>query len=623
MCGFAGVFDPSGGVGISEPLLKKMCDAIAHRGDDGFATIITEKYGVGFRRLAIMDLEQGMQPFTLDNEKIILVCNGEIYNSAQLRAELSHKNISYTSNTDTEVLIHLYEEYGVDFVTKLDGQFAISLFDSRTQELHLFRDPFGVCPLHYYKSNGTILFGSEIKALLEHPLVERKINIQGVDALLTLPGLVSPITAFKGVASVKAGSRMSFSVHGMTENIYWDLEYPNNGNVHTISEKECIDTIESLLRDSITQRMQSDIPLGVYLSGGLDSSLISAIMKEVQGNDTSQKNMSAFSIGFEQNHHDESEPQRLMAEHLSIEHYLQRVADNDIIDGIKRSLYFSECPVKESYNVCSMILSQLAKEQGVQVILSGEGADELFGGYLGYRFDAMHDRRAELAPLDAALEEEAAEIMWGDFECFYEKDYASFRDIKQSLYADHLQNSFNDFDVSQQSIVSPKGVQGKAAMHQRSYLDFKLRLVDHLVSDHGDRMGMANTVEVRYPFLDKRLVEFSTKIPPGLLVTNGTEKYLLKEVAKKYLPNEIVARQKFGFRAPNSSELLKNGVGWIQDYLSPEYTKRMGLFNTTTIEHIKKRYTAADFRLNVPYEDDLLMSVATTHLFMETFNLTV
>ncbi|MGL1886700.1 MAG: asparagine synthase (glutamine-hydrolyzing) [Reichenbachiella sp.] len=623
MCGFAGIFDLSGGVGVSEPLLEKMCDAIAHRGADGFATTITEKYGVGFRRLAIMDLEQGMQPFTLDNERVILVCNGEIFNSPQLRAELSHKNISYTSNTDTEVLIHLYEEYGIDFVNKIDGQFAISLFDSRTQELHLMRDQFGICPLHYYESNGAVLFGSEIKALLEHPLVDRKLNIKGIDTLLTLPGLVSPITAFKGVASVKPGTRMSFSVHGSVENVYWDLEYPDNGEINTTSEKECVDTIESLLRDSITKRMQSDIPLGVYLSGGLDSSLISAIMKDVQLQDVSKKSISAFSIGFQQNHHDESEPQRMMAQHLSMEHYLKQVSDNDIIDGIKQSLYFSECPVKESYNVCSMLLSQLAKDQGVQVILSGEGADELFGGYLGYRFDAMHDRRAELDSLEAALEEEAAEIMWGDFGCFYEKDYASFRDIKQSLYASHLQGAFNDFDISQQSIVSPQAIQGKAALHQRSYLDFKLRLVDHLVSDHGDRMGMANTVEVRYPFLDKRLVEFSTKIPPGLLVYNGTEKYLLKEVAQKYLPNEIVARQKFGFRAPNSSELLKNGVEWIHDYLSPECTKRMGLFNSDTIEHIKKRYVASDFRLNVPYEDDLLMSVATTHLFIETFNLTL
>jgi len=619
MCGFAGYIDFSENNVPEATLLQRMCQAIGHRGYDGYAEKIEGCYGVGFRRLAIVDLQQGMQPFSIDNNRIILVCNGEIYNSHALKNKLKYKEIAYQSRTDTEVLLHLYIEYGLAFVEQLEGQFSIAIFDRDNKKVHLIRDPFGVCPLHYTQVNNTLIFGSEIKALLEHPLVGRKINLAGLDQILTLPGLVSPMTAFENIQSIPAGQCITFSATGNNSVAYWDLNYPNKEDLSFVrTESECLEGILEYLTKSIEYRMQSDIPVGIYLSGGLDSSLIAALMQK-----NSAIDLPAFSIGFTNQKHDESVAQKQVAAHLKLSLQSRQVNEQDIVDGIQRSLLFSECPVKESYNTCSWLLSQLAHQEGVQVILSGEGADELFGGYLGYRFDAIASQRVSLDPLEEALEEEAREAMWGDSDCFYEKNYALHRELKQSLYSANINLDFERFDCSQSVLIDPRKIHKRNSLHQRSYLDFKLRLVDHLVSDHGDRMGMANTVEVRYPFLDKKLVEFSTKIPSKLLLKNNTEKYLLKQVANTYLPTEIIQRQKFGFRAPGSAELLQQNTQWIEDYLSYNYVEKIGLFNADTIEHIKKCYRQPDFRLNIPYEDDILMTVATCHLFLETFKLSL
>jgi len=285
-------------------------------------------------------------------------------------------------------------------------------------------------------------------------------------------------------------------------------------------------------------------------------------------------------------------------------------------------IYHSECPVKETYNTCSLALSAAAKANGITVILTGEGADELFAGYVGYRFDQLGNRgRAKSYDLETVLEEEMREKLWGDKDLFYETNHHAHKEIKSALYSEQLNDVFDEFDCLNFPLVNKDRLRGRHFVHQRSYLDFKLRLSDHLISDHGDRMGMANSVEARYPFLDIDLIEFSRHIPPDLKLRGFTEKYVLRKVAEGLVPRSILEREKFGFHAPGSPYLLQQGIEWINDLLSYERIKRQGYFNPDVIERLKKQYSRPDFKLSLPFESDLLIVVLTFGIFLDVFNL--
>jgi len=285
-------------------------------------------------------------------------------------------------------------------------------------------------------------------------------------------------------------------------------------------------------------------------------------------------------------------------------------------------IYHSECPVKETYNTCSLALSAAAQSNGVRVVLNGEGADEMFAGYEGYRFDQFRIKNGrKLDDLETMLEDEVREKLWGDKDLFYEKDQLAFRETKQALYSAQLNEAFEEFDCLNFPLVNTDRLRGRHFVHQRSYLDFKLRLAAHLIADHGDRMAMANSVEARYPFLDIDLIEFSRHIPPDLKLHGFTEKYVLRKVAEGLVPRSVTQRQKFGFHAPGSPYLLQQGVEWINDLLSYERIKRQGYFNPEVVERLKAKYSKPGFKLNLPLEDDFLIVVITFSLFCEIFNM--
>jgi asparagine synthase (glutamine-hydrolysing) len=310
-----------------------------------------------------------------------------------------------------------------------------------------------------------------------------------------------------------------------------------------------------------------------------------------------------------------------MAQHVDSSHHSIIFDWPEIADNLKVMIYHSECPVKETYNTCSMALSKAASSNGITVILTGEGADELFAGYVGYRFDQSGLRGSSNGDMAALLEEEIRERLWGDADLFYETDQYAFREVKSALYSAALNEVFDEFDCLNFELVNKDRLKDRHPIHQRSYLDFKLRLSDHLITDHGDRMSMVNSVEARYPFLDIDLVEFSKQIPPELKLNELTEKYILRKVAEGLVPPEIINREKYGFHAPGSPYLLKQNIDWINDLLSFETIKKQGYFNPHTIELLKKTYTKTGFRLNLPFESDLLMIVLSFEIFLETFDL--
>jgi len=318
---------------------------------------------------------------------------------------------------------------------------------------------------------------------------------------------------------------------------------------------------------------------------------------------------------------DESKYQKVMAERVGSQHHEIIFDWVEITDRLSDMIYHCECPVKETYNTCSMALSESAKNAKVPVILTGEGADEIFAGYVGYRFDQFGARSSVSYGLEEIMEEEYREKLWGDRSLFYETNHYTFREIKSALYSCELRGSLSDFECINFELVNKERLQGRHFVHQRSYLDFKLRLSDHLISDHGDRMALANSVEARYPFLDIELANFAKGISPDLKLNNYIEKYILKKSAVGLVPQEIIDREKFGFHAPGSSYLLQQNIEWVKDLLSYERIKRQGFFDPDTIENLKIKYSEKGFKLNLPFESDLLMIVLSFGIFLDVFDL--
>ncbi|NML37859.1 asparagine synthase (glutamine-hydrolyzing) [Chitinophaga sp. G-6-1-13] len=618
MCGITGIYGVHGPVRITEAVLEKMTGMLHHRGPDDVSYYYGNGVGLGFKRLSIIDVHHGRQPFISEDKQVALICNGEIYNHRELRRELEQKGYRFTTHCDVEVILYLYLQYGHDFIDRLNGQFAFCIFDGRNRSVFLARDQFGICPLFYTQVKDTFVFGSEIKAILQHPEVKRDVNLEGLDQVFSFPGLVSPATMFKDICSLPPGHYLLIEDGKTSITQYWDLIYPEQQATTHASESYYREKLEELLIRAVKYRMNADVPIGFYLSGGLDSSLVGGIMKAV----APDGGYPAFSIGFPGNNDmNESTYQQQVAKHLGVTMHEILFDPSEVESRLKSAVWSSECALKESYNTCSLALSQAVNQKGIRVVLSGEGADELFGGYVGYKFDKQRVINTGNKELEEQLEDEYRFKLWGDKDFFYEKNYYEFSDTKRNIYSRTLRERFRSFDAVSTLQFNKERVRNRHVLHKRSYIDLKLRLSDHLIADHCDRMTYANSVEGRFPFLDIDLVEFARTIPPDLKLNGLNEKYILKEIARKYIPGQIIDRQKFGFIAPGSPDLIRQRIEWIDDMLSYERIKKQGYFDPDTVEALRKIYSASDFRLNLPYESDLLIVVLTFNILLELFDL--
>jgi asparagine synthase (glutamine-hydrolysing) len=326
----------------------------------------------------------------------------------------------------------------------------------------------------------------------------------------------------------------------------------------------------------------------------------------------------AFSIDFFDLHISETQFQTLIASRSNSTLNRKTFSFDDIGARLRNAIYHCECPLKETYNTASHFLSESVRSKGIKVILSGEGADELFAGYVGYRFDKMRAMKLVQNPT-TVQEARLRDRLWGDSGFFYEKNYLEFDDVKKELYSPSLRPSFEDFNCLNHPVLKKERLVNRSLLNKRAYIDYKLRLVDHLVSDHGDRMALANSVEVRYPFLDKDFIEFSTRVPDELKLNGMNEKYILKRMAEHFVPKEVIDREKFGFVAPGSPYLLQNNIEYIEDLLSYERIKRQGFFDADAVERLKKSYMQKGFTINVPFEADLLITVITFGILLELF----
>lgn len=623
VCGIVGAFSLGGAHSIDDKVISQMTSELIHRGPDDQGFYRGSGIALGFRRLALNDLRWGNQPHFSEDRTLVSVCNGEIYDHRRLRALLGAAGHRFRTECDTEVLVHLYREYGADLTAHLDGQFAFALHDASAGRLLLARDHAGIVPLFYTVRDGLLLFASEIKALLRHPAVSPRVDLRGLDQILSLPGLVSPRTMFEGISALRPGERLIADSSGVTTQRYWDLDYPVADSLEPWDDRalgaeldRAAERVGELLDSAVRDRLVADVPVGLYLSGGLDSSLIAALAADSRPGHA----WPSYSAVFPGDDFDESPHQRLVATKLGTRHSEVKVRHDDLADGLAAMVRHAETPVRESYNVCSMMLSRAVRADGTVAVLTGEGADELFGGYPGYRYDAAGLGAGRLSGLDAALEREIRQRMWG-VDIGYETDQLLAQEFRRELYSDELADSFDEFTVTAQRLVDAERLRGRHPLHQRSYLDFHLRLADHLLGDHGDRMALAHSVELRFPFLARPVVDHATSLHPALMVAGGAEKAVLRRAAEGRVPGEVLARSKFGFRGQTSSHLLAGGAEWFEELLAPSVVRKQGYFNPDTVAALVRRQREQSGHVHAHLDTDYLMVIATFALFVEEFGL--
>ncbi len=620
MCGICGMIDLQQGNRIDPDVLWRMNKKIVHRGPDQADIKIMDNVGLGFTRLSIIDLESGMQPLYNEDCSLVLICNGEIFNYKELNRELVGKGHVLRTNSDCECILHLYEEYGENFYNMLNGQFAFFLYDQKRRKAICVRDQVGIAPFYYTITNGFLIFASEIKAIIEHPDVERKIDLVGLDQVMTFPGLISPRTMFAGISSLPPGNCMVINnLCDIQIKEYWDVIYPKINEIeYNMDEEYYIEKLDELLTQAVKRRLQSDVPVGFYVSGGLDSSVIAGKIFEV---DPFLKQ--SFSIDFADRDISEGKYQRAMVDYIQATHNIHLLDVDEIMQSMRSVVYHAECAIKESYNTATKRLSQMAHEKGIKVVLTGEGADELFGGYIGYRFDKLNQMMPRQKVPNLKEEEALREQVFGDYDFLYEKNFYSFNKTKREIYSDSVNANFDQISCLNHFIINQDRIRDVDILHKRSYVDFKLRMADHLLGDHGDHMVFSNSVEARFPFLDKDVIEFVLKMPPSLKLKDFDEKYILKKAAQKCVPSVILERPKFAFTAPGTSEFIKRDKEFVGEILSYDSIKQHGIFNAEKVEQLKKEYMQEGFKLNMPYDNDYLMIALTTELLIQEFNMSV
>ena len=612
MCGICGVFNLRKDKRIEASTLENMLGAIRHRGPDGSQTLVLDQAGLGVNRLSFIDLEGGMQPLQNEEQTISMIWKGEIFNFRELRDELEKKGHVFRTKTDVEVILHLYEESGTGFADRLNGQFAIALYDDKKKRMLLVRDQIGICPLFYTVVDGQVVFASEIKAILEYPGVERRLNMKAVDQLMNYPGVVSPVTFFQGIHALEGGHMLHLSLEGEMKNLeYWDLHY--EAEEEDKGEAYYVERLREMLKEAIARRLVADVPIGFYISGGLDSSVVACYIGRYLLN-----SYYSFSAEIGSGDLDESRFQQIIHDYVKSRHYSAKVAEEEIWENLEQVIFHAESAVKESYDVAAYLLSGLVSASPAKAVLTGQGSDEFFCGYVGYMLDLFRGMQKGKMTQEEC---EVNELLWGDPYFRYERIHPEIRKIHTRIYSADVRGEVERFSAWAESPINTQKVKGLSTQKRRSYIDYKLRLSDHLLGEHGDRMFFSHSVEGRHPFLDKELLDFVVTIPDKYKLNGTNEKYILKQAGKGIVPDEILKRRKFPFQAPGMSAMVKKSGGG--EFLEDALIRKYGIFDIDYVNHMKQVYKQDDFKLMGAYEIDYLLIVMTVTMLCERYGLSV
>jgi asparagine synthase (glutamine-hydrolysing) len=589
MCGIAGFIDASRSLDEAELLINAMCQIIRHRGPDDQGVWVGDGMALGMRRLAIIDLSGGHQPIFNEDGSVLVVFNGEIYNYRELQKELEERGHQFHTNSDTEVIVHAYEEYSDDCVTHLRGMFSFALWDRKRQRLLAARDRFGKKPFNYYWDGRRLFFGSEIKSILEAG-IPREINPIALDEYLAYRYVPTPHTLFHGVLKLPAAHILTYENGLVDIKRYWELPFtPTNQD----DEATAIERIRVLLQEAVQVRLMSEVPLGAFLSGGIDSSLVVGLMSQMMS-----QPVKTFSIGFEEKDYSELPYARQIAKHFGTDHH-EFVVRPDIISILPDLVWAYDEPFADASMLPTYYVSKLAREH-VTVVLTGDGGDEIFGGYTPYRREYWTDRvppfarfvlghASSLMPdgmrgkkrLRSWLRDPALRLVLAN---------TTFPETARSLiYSDDYYTYVRDHDPLKRHMSEYQAASHLDITTQMQRVDVRCYLADDILVKV-DKASMFNSLETRAPLLDQYLAEYLASLPSSLRMHNGVLKYLLKKVCADLLPAEVLARPKQGFGVPIKHWFRGDLSGYASDWLDSSRARQRGIFDPRFIRDLLKAH---------------------------------
>jgi asparagine synthase (glutamine-hydrolysing) len=590
MCGIAGVVYSDPGRLVEKSLIERMCDVIHHRGPDEWGMWSEGEAGIGMRRLCIIDLAGGSQPIHNADKSIWIVFNGEIYNYRELRNDLEKRGFHFYTSSDTETIVHLYEEFGEECVQYLRGMFAFAIWDSNRKRLFLGRDRLGKKPLHYLHDGEKLVFGSEIKSILQHSDIKAEVCRPAIISYLAFGNTIDPVTMFKGISKLPPGHTLTWESGRITISQYWKIEYRPD---YTKSEQQFLEETEEQLREAVRIRLMSEVPLGAFLSGGIDSSLVVAMMALQKG-----VPVKTFSIGFDDRRYNELPYARMVAKRYGTDHH-EEIVRPDAEEIIPFLIRMFDEPFADSSAIPTYYVSRLARRH-VTVVLSGDGGDEMFGGY-GRYLDSMLSDYTDMVPLllRRFLLGNLARMLPESFPGINTMRYLSLdKDeryilkvtkgislIGDKVFDPELIRDAGGSDPSSSLRHLLKDVSAQGSITRRQYLDTRTYLPCDIMTKV-DRATMFVSLEARAPMLDHRFVEFSATVPVQYKLHGRTTKYLLKQLAYRLLPHEIIDRPKMGFAMPVAQWINKEWKEMSEELVLGSSARQRGNFNPTYLTQI-------------------------------------
>jgi asparagine synthase (glutamine-hydrolysing) len=602
MCGITGIYHYANEQAVNEAVLRRMTDVIAHRGPDDDGFYVTGKVGLGHRRLSIIDVAGGHQPLFNEDGTVAIVFNGEIYNYQELARIVEARGHTLRTRSDTETIVHLYEEFGEDCVAMLRGMFAFAVWDARNHTLLLARDRVGKKPLYYADVKGTFIFGSELKCLLQHPFVPRELNEQAVADYFSFQYVPAPKTIFKAARKLRAGHYLVVTPRGLRAQQYWDIDF---SQTETRSEAEWCEALLAELREAVDARLMSEVPLGAFLSSGVDSSAVVKLMSEI----TARPVVTA-SIGFTEEKYSETNDARVFAESLNADHH-ERIVNPQAVAAVEKLAWHYDEPFADASAVPTFYVSQAAREF-VTVALSGDGGDESFAGYRRYAFDAAENRVRAFAPaalrrpLFGALAAVYPKADWlpqplrakatlknlalDPAAAYFNSVYGAMANERVALLNGDLQQQLNGYNPFEVFLEHYQRARTADPLARAQYVDIKTYLTDDILVKV-DRASMAVSLEVRCPLLDHKVMELAARMPASLKLKGRVGKYIFKRAVSQILPNEILTRRKQGFVLP-VAEWLRGDLRALAESLLFDATSEDGLLRREHITHMWQQHQA-------------------------------
>jgi asparagine synthase (glutamine-hydrolysing) len=641
MCGIAGVFHHQTERAIEPQTLVNMAAIMHHRGPDGFGYEVQQDYGVGFShaRLSIIDLDEkrGRQPFLSADKRLMLTHNGEFYDFKRIRADLTARGARFNSKSDSEIVLHLFERYGLeDTLKELRGEFAFGLFDAEDESLYLVRDRFGIKPLYWTETEHGVVFGSELKVLFSHPDVKREFSAEGLYHQL-IQVMVPGSTAFEGINQVQPGYVVKLQRKNgkvvATEHKYWDVDFPSEESYPgaDVDEESYIEGVRAKLLEAVQHRMTADVPVGCYLSGGIDSCAILGLASA-----STQTSVKAFTIGFDSADYDETPIAEEMAEATQADHHIMRLKADDLYDHFVKTLWHTERTIYNTLGVAKYLMSKEVHESGYKVVMTGEGSDELFAGYPAFRKDMFlhgldHLPEVERVEWQELLEKnnklfKGAMLAREEFvsDAFNQKmgftpscvqPWLSCSSVALPLMSESKRQQVEGYDPSTAiaDTLDKNMLDGRHPLDRAQYVWIKTMLEGQILTWGGDRVDMANSMEARPAFLDHHLAEYAFTVPPHLRIKGNKEKYVLREAMKGLLPETLYKREKFAFMAPpahTDPEKWKAVEKLAEQFLSEDAVQSAGLLDYSEVVKTFERHQDE----NVPNEERVQLDAVINHM---------